>query len=479
MFDKTISRIKKRFLWPFMTTQVQKFIASCEPCQLATHPHRIPRAPLQPIQLQVNRTLEFVTTDYIGPLKRTKRGNTSIVVIVDHKTKYGWIRATKTQEANHLAQILVNIQTEFGFLEMLHSDQGRNFESNLIAEMCELTDVNKLRTTSYHPESDGLSEKFNQTLIKMIKTNINSDHTNWDELLPELQYAYNVSSHSTTGVSPFFLMFGREPKCPLDLIIKQPDIQLPTSNEEFIANLKDNMHRAFEIARTNTQIKVDLSKINYDRKAYACMFKPGDKCWIRDHKPKPGLCNKFCSKYKGPYIVEQRFDNLVYKCKPLRVKGRHVTVHRNNMKAYTPRNVVGISSNEKTTRESDKISKPKRTIKATINEKAKETIIEQATQIKRNLRPNTTKQSGKSIEKPNKPRSEQEKTKLRNKLSKPILTKQRHLDQQQTKRRRGRPKKAQDHRPIPEQIAPNQPIQAVERIQPRRLVKKNRKTISQ
>lgn len=122
MFDKTIARIKNRFFWPFMSSQIQKFISSCEPCQLATHPHRTQRAPLQPIQLQVNRTLEFVTTDYIGPLKRTKRGNTSIVVIVDHKTKYGWIRATKTQEANHLAPILIKIQTEFGFFEMLHSD---------------------------------------------------------------------------------------------------------------------------------------------------------------------------------------------------------------------------------------------------------------------------------------------------------------------------------------------------------------------
>jgi hypothetical protein len=100
--------------------------------------------------------------------------------------------------------------------------------------MCELMDILKRRTTPYQAMGDGLSEAQNKCLIKMIKTSINDQHSNWDEILPQLQYAYNVSVHSTTGVTPFFMMFGREPKLPADLISRTTEIDLPTTNEEFI-----------------------------------------------------------------------------------------------------------------------------------------------------------------------------------------------------------------------------------------------------
>jgi hypothetical protein len=117
MFDKTLIKTRNRFFWPFMRIQIQDFIASCEPCQLATHPQRIPKAKLTPIQTKVKRSLELVTTDFVGPLKRSKAGNINIVVICDQKTKYAWFRATRNQEAIVLAPILVKIQMEFsGFL---------------------------------------------------------------------------------------------------------------------------------------------------------------------------------------------------------------------------------------------------------------------------------------------------------------------------------------------------------------------------
>ena len=172
--------------------------------------------------------------------------------------------------------------------------------------MSELFDTNKMHTTPFHPEGDGLSEKINKTLIKMIKTNINDDHSNWDEILPQLQFAYNSSVHATTGVTPFFMMFGREPKCPEDLIFYRPEIELPTTNQQFIKKLKHNMQKAFTIANKNTQIKVNLSKIRHDRQHIACLFEPGETVWARDFKPSTDLCKKFCNKWKGPYTVLER-----------------------------------------------------------------------------------------------------------------------------------------------------------------------------
>ncbi len=143
MFDKTIVKVRNRYFWPFMRTQVHKFIST------ATHPHRTPRAPLQPIQTQVKRTFELVTTDFIGPLKRSRHGNINIVVICDQKSKYAWFRAMRTQD-RHLEPVLVKIQMEFDIFEQLLSDRGPNYESHLIAQMCEMMDTLKRRTTPYH-----------------------------------------------------------------------------------------------------------------------------------------------------------------------------------------------------------------------------------------------------------------------------------------------------------------------------------------
>ena len=124
MLDKTIARVRRRYFWPFQTT-VDRFIASCEPCQLANHPHTTPKARLRPIQIQVSRTLELVTSDYLGPLKRSRNGNTNIIVICDQKSKYAWFKPTRNQEAKTTAPIYVKIQMEFGIFEKLLTDKFR------------------------------------------------------------------------------------------------------------------------------------------------------------------------------------------------------------------------------------------------------------------------------------------------------------------------------------------------------------------
>jgi hypothetical protein len=374
----------------------------------------------------------------MGPLKRSKAGNINIVVICDQKTKYAWFRATRNQEAIVLAPILVKIQMEFGIFEQILSDQGRNYESHLIAQMSELMDINKKRTTPFHAMGDGLSERQNQSLIKMIKTNINDDHSNWDEILPQLQYAYNVSTHATTGVSPFYMIFGREPKCPLDLMIKKPEVDLPTTNEEYIINLRDNFRKAFEIAAKNTEIKVELSRIQYNRTSFACMFEPGQKVWVRDFKPDPSLCRKFCNAWKGPFTVIQRIDEAIYKLKPDKAKGRTITMHRNNLKSYTPRIVAELTMDDdkvKITAENKvtKSEKPKRQTDKPMKQIAKASLIEEVAEPKQmRLRPRTATKA-KPTETTNKPIVQQPKA---TSSYTPV-----QLDNNPTPKRRGRPKK--------------------------------------
>ena len=127
---------------------------------------------------------------------------------------------------------------------------------------------------------------------------------------------------------------------------------MPTKNENFIVNLKENFRRAFELAARNTELRVEMSKIRYDRTSYACIFKPGDKVWVRDFKPDPSLCKKFCN---GPYTVLQRIDNVIYKLKPDKVKGRVIQMHRNNLKVCIPRIVDGNQEEKEQARSKEKV----------------------------------------------------------------------------------------------------------------------------
>ena len=98
----------------------------------------------------------------------------------------------------------------------------RNFESGLIRDICQLLGVKKTRTTPYHPESDGLVERFNRTLIDMLSMAVSDNERDWDLQLSTLLFAYRTSKHETTGTTPFFLMFGRDPWLPEDMMNSLP-----------------------------------------------------------------------------------------------------------------------------------------------------------------------------------------------------------------------------------------------------------------
>ena len=114
----------------------------------------------------------------------------------------------KDMEAATIARLLVNeVICRFGVPDSVHTDQGRNFESTLLQEICQLLGIKKTRTTPYHPRSDGLIERFNRTLLNMLSTAVVDEHS-WDLKLPTLLLAYRTSIQDTTGATPFELMFG-------------------------------------------------------------------------------------------------------------------------------------------------------------------------------------------------------------------------------------------------------------------------------
>ena len=127
----------------------------------------------------------------------------------------------------------------------------------------------------------------------MIKCFVSDSQNDSDKFLANLAFAYNSARHSTTGFSPFYLMFGREPKIPCDLFVKSPAVEIPLNHEEYAIKMKRELGAAYEGVRRNRDRKMEhYNKEYHDRQHIASAFEPGDKVWAREFKQTKGECRK-------------------------------------------------------------------------------------------------------------------------------------------------------------------------------------------
>jgi transposase InsO family protein len=158
-------------------------------------------------------------------LETSKGGFENVLVITDHFTRYAQAIPTRNQTAKTTANALFsNFIIHYGIPKTIHTDQGANFESHLIHELCQITGITKSRTTRYHPMGNGLCERFNRIFLKMFGTLQSEQKADWKKHIGPIVNAYNCMKQSSTGQSPFYLMFGREPRLPINLVFKtNPD----------------------------------------------------------------------------------------------------------------------------------------------------------------------------------------------------------------------------------------------------------------
>ena len=196
--------------------------------------------------------------------------------------------------------------------------------------------VEKIRTSSYRPQTDGLVERQNRTLIAMISKFVNEQLTDWDELLPYLVMAYNTTVHNSTGCTPFSMIYGREACLPVDLLypLKQdPGSQGQTlCGPEYVEILRNRITRTHEYAREKLQRSSAHQKRNYDvtvRPRHT--FKVGDI--VRYFYPRLRVANKFAKQWIGPYIVLSQKSDVNFEIKGNLKSGREDirVVHRDNL----------------------------------------------------------------------------------------------------------------------------------------------------
>ena len=220
--NKTLGRIRQRFYWVGYTRDVKLYCSNCELCASRKGPgHRL-RGPLQ--SYNVGAPMERIAIDVLGPLPETEHGNKYLLIAMDYFSKWPEAYPLPNQEAITVAKVLVNeFFCRFGIPLELHSDQGRNFESNVFQEVCRLLHIKKTRTTPLHPQSDGMVERLNRTIEAQLAIFARENQTDWDFHIPFLLMAYRSAVHDTTKCTQADLMFGRNLRLPIDLLYGRPE----------------------------------------------------------------------------------------------------------------------------------------------------------------------------------------------------------------------------------------------------------------
>ena len=276
-----------------------------------------------------------VAIDIVGPLNRTKRGHKFILVICDYATKYPEAIPLKSIDSESVANALIDTFSRVGFPNELLSDQGTNFMSSLMDQLCRLLQIRKLNTTPYHPQANGLVENFNGTLKKMLKCYAKDEPEEWDRHIPFVLFAYRESPHESTGYSPFELLYGRKVRGPLQLIKESWEEPFTDENQEstvsFILETRDRLKKMHEVAveiETNQKKK---QKRYFDQKSKVRELELDQKVLIL----LPSTANKLLAEWKGPYKVIEKVSPVDYKVQ-INKKTEKV-FHINMLKAYHER----------------------------------------------------------------------------------------------------------------------------------------------
>uniref|UniRef100_H3AP44 Gypsy retrotransposon integrase-like protein 1 n=1 Tax=Latimeria chalumnae TaxID=7897 RepID=H3AP44_LATCH len=324
--DRTVEFIQARFYWANMYSVIKGWCDAYERCCL----HKIP-APhtITLTSVHTVRPLELVCLDFLT-LERSKGGIENVLVVTDYYTRYAQAYPTPDQRAPTIANVLwKRFICHYGIPERIHTDQGMNFESNLLQQLWKVMGISKSWTTPYHPQGNGTTERFNRTLMNMLGTLEPDQKLNRKEYVEPMTHAYNCTRHESTGFSPFLLMSGRHPRLPVDLALGLPHMEEGVSEyEDYVQQFQDRLAKAYKRATDLSTKAKQKQKYFYDCKAREAPLALGD--WVlvanKGQRGKQKLRDKW---ERAPHVVIKKQGELpVYVVCPETGAGERV-LHRN------------------------------------------------------------------------------------------------------------------------------------------------------
>ena len=328
--DKLLAQARLRFWWPGMSADIERFCKSCRRCGERNRPVPAPRASLG--QLQTSAPMEVVGLDILSGLPVTSQGHRHLLVIVDHFSRFVECIPLKTQEATEVAQAFVReFVSRYGVPRTIHSDLGGCFTSEVMKLTCQLLGMNQSHTTAFHPMGNSICERVNRTVLSMLSKFLEDhEHSEWDVHLPLLLLGLRSQVHRSLGVSPYCVLFGREPRLPADLQYAGPTQGRTRSISEYLERLQDNLRALHKVALDNSNLSHQKNKLIYDRKINEFTYLPGNKVYLHKGVVPRGQYYKFLRPWKRAVVVDQ-VGPLNYR---IRLEGAKSTliVHHNRLK---------------------------------------------------------------------------------------------------------------------------------------------------
>ena len=330
--ERVLQLAQQRVYWPLMSSDIEQFTRERCRCIVQRRQQQLAVAPL--VSIQTSTPMELVSIDFLA-LEESTTGCKYILLLVDHFTKYAQAYPTKNKSALTAAKCIWNdFLLRFGLVDRILHDQGKEFDNALFKELERFCGMIRSRTTSYHAQCNGQVERMNATLLGMLRTLVETDKPNWHRHLNKLLAAYNSTIHSTTGYSPFFLLYGRTPALPLDVILgkRRTTGDVPKSYNVFVNEWEGRMSEAYSIAHSRS-----LKAKEYDREHWrnnqllASNLQVGDRVLVVNKKETGGP-QKLRSYYEQEIytVLEAKDDGVVYVVQGL--KGKKRTLHRNMLR---------------------------------------------------------------------------------------------------------------------------------------------------
>ena len=331
--DKTYQTIRDRYFWKGMFRDVENWIKSCTSCSTKKNPKVIGKAPLIPIP--VDGPFDRVAVDVLGPLPPSTAGNRYIIVFSDYLTRWPEAFCCPNADAQTVAKLLYNeIICRHSSPRSLLSDRGANFLSKVVTETCRFMGIKKSNTSGYHPQCDGVVERFNRTLMTSLSMYTNSNQTDWDTFVPSVLFAYRVSPATQGSLhSPFMLLYGRNPKLPIDTRLIKPK-QFTKTIDEHLAKTIIKLEVLHETARSNIAKAQQTYKEYYDRNARDPRFEIGDLVWVYTPRTKKGLTKKLSHFWHGPFQIVGKVSDTTFKVRTSDNRGIPKAIHANRMKPF-------------------------------------------------------------------------------------------------------------------------------------------------
>ena len=333
---KTLNRILQRFFWPGITTDVKQYCRACAPCQKVAKKSN--KVCLQSMPI-IEEPFSRVAMDIVGPLDRSKVGNKYILVLCDYATRYPEALPLKNIDAETTSEAVAEVFTRFGIPKEVLTDQGSNFTSELLGEVFKLLGISHLKTSPYHPQTDGLVERFNGTLKTMLRKFVQEYPKEWDKLLPYLLFAYREVPQESTGFSPFELLFGRHVRGPLDVMKDGWEEKENTGQDilTYVIEMRERLATMTELAQENLGKAQRRQKQWYDRKARNRELKEGQQVLVL----LPTSQKKLQAAWQGPYNVTRKVGTVDYEVYMHDKKKRKRIFHINMLKPwYTNEKVI-------------------------------------------------------------------------------------------------------------------------------------------